>query len=86
MLKQANSDLPRGMPRDKQSVMGEGKTRPDPAMLHVAADGVKVPLGANARLGSARLGSARLGSARLTVADGRVALRRGTHCWLHVSE
>ena len=79
MLKQANSDLPRGMPRDKQSVMGEGKTRPDPAMLHVAADGVKVPLGANAR-------SARLGSARLTVADGRVALRRCTHCWLHVSE
>ena len=58
VLKQANSDLPRGMPRDKQSVMGEGKTRPDPAMLHVAADGVKVPLGANARLGSARLGSA----------------------------
>jgi hypothetical protein len=49
------------MPRDKQSVMGEGKTRPDPAMLHVAVDGVKVPLGANAR--SARLGSARLGSA-----------------------
>ena len=58
VLKQANSDLPRGMPRDKQSVMGEGKTRPDPAMLHVAADGVKVPLGANALLGSARLGSA----------------------------
>mmetsp|Transcript_9337 Transcript_9337/g.22090 ORF Transcript_9337/g.22090 Transcript_9337/m.22090 type:complete len:1025 (-) Transcript_9337:206-3280(-) len=44
-LNAANSSLPKGIPKDKLSVKGYGKTAPDPGGSRTMDDGVVVPMG-----------------------------------------